>query len=137
MTSRIGSNSGFTLIEVLVASVILFAGLGAVLKAYSAAVSTLDSASDILTSTLLMREKAVDLELQAKGGTGSLNGGGGQIQLDGREYRWEVDAREQSVAPDINILSAVIHLGRVPSGTPHLLQAEWVRFREPATRTPK
>ena len=67
MTSRTG-NSAFTLIEVLVASVILFAGLGAVLKAYSMAVIALDSAADILVSTAWLRDKASVLELQGKDG---------------------------------------------------------------------
>jgi len=129
MTSRTG-NSAFTLIEVLVASVILFAGLGAVLKAYSMAVIALDSAADILVSTAWLRDKASVLELQGKDG-GVLMSGGGQVQLECRDYRWKVDARDQAITPNLKLQSAVISIVRSPSGAPHLLQAEWALFREP------
>ena len=130
MTSRTGNSAAFTLIEVLVASVILFAGLGAVLKAYSMAVIALDSAADILVSTAWLRDKASVLELQGKDG-GVLMSGGGQARLEGRDYRWDVDAREQAITPDLKLQSAVISITRSPSGTPHLLHAEWALFREP------
>lgn len=129
MTSRTGNNA-FTLIEVLVASVILFAGLGAVLKAYSMAVTALDSAADVLVSTAWLRDKTAVMELQGKDG-GALMSGGGQTRLEGRDYRWEVDARDQAITPNLKLQSAVITITRSPSGTPRLLQAEWALFREP------
>lgn len=135
MTLRTG-NSAFTLIEVLVASVILFAGLGAVLKAYSMAVIALDSAADILVSTAWLRDKASALELLGKDGS-ALMSGGGQTRLEGREYRWEVDARDQAITPNLKLQSAVITMTRSPSGTPHLLQAEWALFSDPPTPPPK
>ena len=134
MTSRTGNNA-FTLIEVLVASVILFAGLGAVLKAYSMAVIALDSAADVLVSTAWLRDKAAVMELQGKDG-GALMSGGGQTRLEGREYRWEVDAREQTITPNLKLQSATISITRSPSGAPHLLQAEWALFQDPPTPPP-
>jgi prepilin-type N-terminal cleavage/methylation domain-containing protein len=135
MTSRTGNNA-FTLIEVLVASVILFAGLGAVLKAYSMAVTALDSAADVLVSTAWLRDKVAVMELQGKDGS-ALMSSGGEIRLEGRDYRWDVDAREQAITPDLKLLSAVIRITRFPSGTPHLLQAEWALFQDPPTPPPK
>jgi prepilin-type N-terminal cleavage/methylation domain-containing protein len=135
MTSRTG-NKAFTLIEVLVASVILFAGLGAVLKAYSTAVIALDSAADVLTSTAWLRDKAAVMELQGNDG-GGLMSGSGRVQLDGRDYQWEVDARDQAITPDLKLQSVIIRITRSTSGTPHFLQAEWALFQDPPTPTPK
>ena len=126
----VSSRRAFTLIEVLVASVILFAGLGAVLKAYSMAVAALDSAGDILVSTAWLREKVAVMELQGADG-GGLMPGSGRVQLDGRAYQWEVDARDQAITPNLKLESALIQLTRFPAGTPHLLHAEWAVFQDP------
>jgi hypothetical protein len=127
---------GFTLIEVLVASVILFAGLGGVLKAYSMAVAALDSATDVLITSSWMHDKAVALELQVKGGAGGASGSG-RTRLEGREYQWRVEARRQSVTPDVQLHSAVITMTRSPSGTPRILHSEWAVFQEPEAATAK
>jgi hypothetical protein len=134
--SSLRRTSGFTLIEVLVASVILFAGLGAILRAYSMAVSALDSASDVLVTSAWLRDRAAAIELQVKAGEGALSGGG-RTRLEGREYLWEVDAREQSVTPDVKLQAAVISITRSPSGTPHFLQSEWALFRDPSIPSQK
>lgn len=124
--------NGFTLIEVLVASVILFAGVGAVLKAYSSAVSVLAAASDLLNSTLLLKEKAVEWELRAVSGMEPLQGGGGQRMLDSVAYAWDVECRRQSLSPDAFIQNASIRVCRAGSSPPHVLECEWLFIREPS-----
>lgn len=57
MTSGTGSESGFTLVEVLVSALILFAGVAAILVAYARAAETLQVASETLTGALFMREQ--------------------------------------------------------------------------------
>lgn len=57
--------SGFTLIEVLVATVILAAGMTAVLRGFSVAVDALDSAREVLAATDAFEDKLVELQLSA------------------------------------------------------------------------
>ena len=119
------------MIEVLVASVILFAGLGAVLKAYSSAVSALDSASDHLDSSLLLRGKMVELDVQMATGTRVLTGGGGQCLMGAAAYSWDIHCRQQAVTPDIALQSALIQVSRPKGFVPHSLECEWMLVRDP------
>lgn len=126
---------GFTLIEVLVAAVILFAGVGAVLKAYSSAVSALASASDLLNSTMLLREKAVELELLAASGAESFPGGDGLSIMDSVAYAWNIRCYRQTLSPDVFIQNASIRVSRGGGTLPRVLDCEWMIIREP--RQPK
>lgn len=130
MISRTG-NEGFSLIEVLVASVILFAGLGAVLKAYSAAAQAMDVALDTLAAVDLLREEATKVELQAVGTASPAPGGSGQSEKWGVVYQWETQVQCRSVTRDCSLQSAVIRVGRARGGAPHALQCEWLLFPEP------
>ena len=136
MTSRIGTKGlfqdGFTLIEVLVASVILFAGLGAVLKAYSMAVMALDASADTLASCTLLREKAVELDLAAVAGEGAFTGGNGRSVVEGVDYLWDVRTSRRDITPDIMMQSSVIRVSRFRGGMARTLECEWAVFRDPA-----
>ncbi|MEI6564560.1 MAG: prepilin-type N-terminal cleavage/methylation domain-containing protein [bacterium] len=131
MTSRTGS-SGFTLIEVLVASVILFAGLGAVLKAYSLAVVAMDSAMDKLNSCQVMREKAMELEPQVTGTLGDpLTGGDGRTVIGSREYLWHIETSRLVLTHDVSLLRAAIRVNRSMTGQPYTLVCEWAQIQTP------
>lgn len=135
MISRIG-NSGFTLIEVLVASVILFAGLGAVLKAYSMAVSALDSAEDIVASSLLFHDQMAALELQAVDGAAPPPSSSGSTLYHGVAYKWEARVRLQPVSPDLEVQSVLIRASRARGGgLPRTVECEWPVFKDLETRT--
>ena len=54
---------GFTILEVLIATVILAAGLSSVLKAYSLTVSALDAATDTLAEAQILSQQAAALDL--------------------------------------------------------------------------
>lgn len=55
--------AGFTLVEVLVAAVILAAGMAAVLRGLSIAVSSLDAAEEVLTVSCFLENKLAEAEL--------------------------------------------------------------------------
>ncbi len=62
------SRSGFTLVEVLVAVVILSTGIVSVLHAYNASLVALGVARDRLWSTALIKEKLTELEVAVADG---------------------------------------------------------------------
>ena len=128
MTSRIGNN-GFTLIEVLVASVILFAGLGAVLKSFSLAVVAMESAADKLAVYQVIQEKAEELDLQVSGGDDVLPAGGGSQMVGGFEYLWRVEATRQVLTPQVSVVSAEIEVVRANRSQIERCICEWTQFR--------
>ena len=130
MISRTG-NRGFSLIEVLVASVILFAGLGAVLRAYSMAVEALGSASDALSASDLLREKAVLAELRLMASPEPLPNQSEVASRVGVEYAWTLEARQQVLTPRLSFQTAALHTIRSKGGASHSLNCEWALFRDP------
>ncbi|MEI6168177.1 MAG: prepilin-type N-terminal cleavage/methylation domain-containing protein [bacterium] len=129
MTSRTGSD-GFTLIEVLVASVILFAGLGAVLKAYSLAVVAMEAAADKLAVCQVMDQKAAELDLQVSGSANVLPSGQGQQRVGGAAYLWRVQASREMLTPQLSVLSAAIEVARANRPQLHSYLCEWAQFQE-------
>lgn len=130
MTSRTGTD-GFSLIEVLVASVILFAGLGAVLRAYSLAANALDSAQDVMASYALLEEQASVLDLQVRTVGGPLTGGSGRVFPHGTPYIWEVTTRREGLSPSLTRETARIRVSRLAGGVPRSVDCEWAVFTEP------
>lgn len=129
MTSRTGNNA-FTLIEVLVASVILFAGLGAALKAYSLAVVAMESAADKLAVYQVIQEKAAELDLQVAGGGDTLLSGDGRKKVGGYEYLWQVQATRQVLTPEVSVLRAAIEVARVNRPQVDGCMCEWTQFQK-------
>lgn len=129
MTSRTGSD-GFTLIEVLVASVILFAGLGAVLKAYSLAVVAMESAADKLAVCQVMAQKAAELDLQVSGSAGVLPSEQGQQRIGGVAYLWRVQASRAVLTPQLSVLSTAIEVARANRPQLNYCLCEWTQFQE-------
>ncbi|MEI8138514.1 MAG: prepilin-type N-terminal cleavage/methylation domain-containing protein [bacterium] len=129
MTLRIG-NKGFTLIEVLVAAVILFAGLGAVLKAYSLAVVAMESAADKLAIFQVMQEKTAELDFQVSGSDITQPAGEGRQKVGNYEYLWRIQSIRQVLTPQVSILRAVIEISRVNRPQGSSCVCEWAQFRE-------
>lgn len=127
MTSRTGIK-GFTLIEVLVASVILFAGLGAILKAYSLAVEALNTAEDTLAATDLLSGKAARLELQfaAAGAPADLPE---RMSRDGIDYLCDASLERTPVTPELTLARADIQVRRYNGAIPHAVNCEWMLFK--------
>jgi len=130
MISRTG-NRGFSLIEVLVASVILFAGLGAVLKAYSMAVQALGAASETLATSDLLREKAVSVDLQFIASPDAIPAQDGRERRGGVEYVWDMHTDRQVVTPLSAFQKTTIRIVRAQDGTPRFLDCERALFRDP------
>ncbi len=128
MMSRIGSK-GFTLIEVLVASVILFAGLGAVLKAYSLAVVAMELAADKLALCQIVQEKTAEFELQAPNAGAVLPSGEGRQRVGGFEYLWRVQAVRQVLTPQVSVLRIVLDVNRANSAQGISCVSEWTQYQ--------
>ncbi len=88
--------SGFTLIETLVAIVILSVGIVGVLHAFDASIVAFGIARDRLHSTSLIKDKITDLEIQVWE-QGNIQ----EISSDGwfsspyTEFRWEVSIGDE------------------------------------------
>jgi hypothetical protein len=119
------------LIEVLVTAVILFAGLGAVLKAYSAAALALDSAEDALAVRQVMGELFSRVELQAADRKAPAADGGGDMRVDGRAYRWELRGRQWAMSPEVAVWETTLRARRERGGVERVLAGEWVLIRKP------
>lgn len=130
MISRTG-NSGFSLIEVLVASVILFAGLGAVLKAYSMAVEALGAASETLWASELLSEKAAGVDLQAMASRDSVQDQSGRETKAGVDYVWDIQSLRQDLTPRLAFQKTSLRVVRSRGGLPHTLEIEKALFRDP------
>ena len=82
--------SGFSLIEVLVALVILSTGIVLVLRAFSTAVTGLDEGRDVLRMQALLRDVLDRTAGAIGGGGGSLSQTSGRFASPNRAYAWEV-----------------------------------------------
>ena len=132
-SDRRGRDAGFTLIEVLVTCVILFAGLGAVLKAYSLAVVALEASADVVAASALLGDKAAELELKLLAARGQgLPGGGGVVAVDGVDYRWEARCQLQTVSPCLKIQKALLSARRAAGGIVRTLDCEWTLVCDPS-----
>lgn len=132
MTSATGSNrparQGLALVEVLVATVVLFAGLGAVLKAYSAAVAALDTATDALNSSEILRQKAADIELAALAAQQDLRSESGACEPPYARYDWRVTSRRPSDWGEIPGAAVLIEVWRPPAQERWSLTMQWASF---------
>ena len=124
MTSRTGSE-GFTFIEVLVATVILFAGLAAVLKAYSAAVNALAVEENVRASTDLLAAQAASLEWQWAIGNGAAPLPG-RLSRDGVDYDCEVAFARTPLSTSLAADHADLLVRRVGYGEARGLACDWV-----------
>ncbi len=128
MTLKIG-NKGFTLIEVLVAAVILFAGLGAVLKAYSLAVVAMEAAADKLAVSQIIQQKIGAVELQISDLGDTLPYGQGRQEVGGAEFGWQVQSSRRVMTSQISVICTEIEVGRFGHQPQAGCIREWTQFR--------
>ena len=96
MTSRTGTDAprraagaarGFTLVEVLVAVVILFGGIVGVLRGYAAAVAALEAGEETLAAEGVLAEVLAAAREDADGGGAGPRAG--ETRVRAVRYRWE------------------------------------------------
>jgi prepilin-type N-terminal cleavage/methylation domain-containing protein len=97
-------DAGFTLIEVLVAVVILSTGIVLVLQAFNTQLVALGASREILYSHMLAREKLAELENEAivegKIERGTSNG---RFSGEHENYLWQLNVRPIAVTDDIPV----------------------------------
>jgi type II secretory pathway pseudopilin PulG len=97
MTSRTGSDLsdavGFTLIEVLVATVVVLAGILAIVGVLGKSVSVLDECSQAIGADSLLREKIGEVEESALLGKGLPSSSAGDFSSVGKGFRWQLEVR--------------------------------------------
>jgi prepilin-type N-terminal cleavage/methylation domain-containing protein len=125
------TSAGFTLIEVLVASVILFAGLAAVLGAYSSAVTALDRAGDVLAATLILQQKASEVEWMAGTNPRGLSSAAGTSGSLPSLYDWKTDCRRLPTETGRGVTEVVIDVRRHLRTEPYSLVTRWTAFQSP------
>jgi prepilin-type N-terminal cleavage/methylation domain-containing protein len=128
-------SSGFTLIEVLVATVILFAGLAAVLGAYSSAVTAMDRAAEVLVATQLLQKKAAEVEWAVRVEPQKLNSSAGIYGTPPVRYDWGIDCQRLSLAAGGEVTEVVIDVNRQSRADHYTLTTQWAPF-QPAKDAP-
>jgi hypothetical protein len=119
------------MIEVLVASVILFMGLGAVLKAYSLAVVAMESAVDKLAVCQVLQQKAADAEFLVAGSGKELPGGSGVQTIGGQDYPWRIQSTRHMLTPQVVVVQAGVEvLTPARRGQGGMGLCEWTQYRE-------
>lgn len=100
MTSptRVGrSSSGFTLIEVLVAALVVFAALAALLQVFVTALTGLDEAAASTRASWLLAEKLAEVEAQTQEGVSLPQSSYGQSSEAGTVFHWEMTVSPTSL----------------------------------------
>ena len=103
MILKIGNNKGLTLIEVIMAVVILAIGTMGVLRAYAGSISTLEIGQFNIEAVILLKQTLADVEQDIleqeelpKGDQGTVN-----------DFRWEWDISSTST-DDLNKLTVTV-----------------------------
>jgi prepilin-type N-terminal cleavage/methylation domain-containing protein len=120
---------GFTLVEVLVATVILAAGMTAVLRGFSVAVNGLDSAREVLAATDGFEDKLAELQLSAWPKREPPARDGGTWATPAGSLTWKLQSDTL-----ISMTNATLHrlvLEAVPVGRPggYMIATEWLDVR--------
>ena len=89
MAAARSRSRAFTLVEVLISTLILGFGLVVILQSYLAAANAVQAGQDLLTASRFARDKAVELEIRSceKGGLAPA-AEEGVFTSGGREFRW-------------------------------------------------
>jgi hypothetical protein len=82
---------GFTLVETLLAVLVLAVGISLVLRSFGSSLEALGNSAEYTTGLALVEAKLWDLETKGSIAPGSYSG---QFPDDDRRFRWEVKAAE-------------------------------------------
>jgi prepilin-type N-terminal cleavage/methylation domain-containing protein len=121
--------SGFTLVEVLVASVILAAGLIAVLQGLSIAVNGLDASREVMAVSDCVEGKLAEIEISQWPRHEPPLRDGGTWQTPAGPVTWELHSETMSSTTNATLHRVV--LGAVPVGRTrrYVAATEWLTVR--------
>ncbi len=108
-TGRVHDNSrGFSLIEVLVAIVVLSTGIVAVLYSFDTAVSALAASRDVMRSNLLLQQKLDEISWR-----GLPHADVGEFSGTDSEFYWKITAAPShaSLRPGLNDITVSVSRG--------------------------
>lgn len=117
MMLRTGNNpcpphpeKGVTLVEILLAVVILSVGISGILQAYGVAVTALETGQDYVETMQLLKGKMAEIEQEIIEGKG-LSAGSSRGVFEGgfKNYQWEREARPSSVEGLLELQLTVSH----------------------------
>ena len=91
------STPGFTLIEVLVATLIVFVAVAAVLRVFVTALTILDEAAAGTQSSWLLQEKLAEAVAQVHDGRTLPASSSGVASMAGRDFRWQMTVAPASL----------------------------------------
>ena len=123
-------SGGFTLVEVLVASAILAAGMVAVLQAFSVAVKGLDSAREVMAVADGFEDKLAEVELASWPKRDPPLQDGGTWATPAGMLTWQLSST--TLLSTTNATLFGITLEAMPAGRPgrYLVATEWLSVRE-------
>ena len=113
--SRIGNNQGITLIEILLAVVILSVGIAGVLQAYAVAVTTLETGQDYVDAIQLLKAKMAEIEQKAieeKGLSAGLSRGEFEEGLGDYQWEWEAQPTPLESLHELKLVVSSPHKNR-------------------------
>ncbi|MFC1452765.1 prepilin-type N-terminal cleavage/methylation domain-containing protein [Verrucomicrobiota bacterium] len=104
-----GVGAGFTLIEVLIALVILSTGIVLVLRAFDTSIVALSESRDELRSDMLIREKLASVRSGGRETLRAAGGSRGSFDPPYQQYLWEteVDADPQG-RPGVSLVTVTV-----------------------------
>lgn len=123
--------SGFTLVEALVAAVILAAGMVAVLRAFGAAANALDAAGEVLAVSGRMEDQLAGQELEAWPARDAVPAGGGRWSTEAGAVDWRMRGDVRMAVTNAVLTRVVVEA--VParkSGVPYVMATEWLGWRQ-------
>lgn len=123
-------SGGFTLVEVLVAAVILAAGMVAVLRGFSLAVNALDASQERLTVSSLLENKLAELELSAWPKRELAGAPAGRWDTPSGVFLWEARGERLMAASNAVLVRVTVEatLDRSPSRS-YTAATEWLGWQ--------
>lgn len=122
--------SGFTLVEVLVASVILAAGLIAVLQGFSVAVNGLDTTREVLAVSDCVEEKLTELEIASWPRREPPPREGGLWQTEAGSLTWQLHSDVLMSSTNATLHRIVLDTVPVGQSRRYVVATEWLTMRE-------
>jgi len=116
MMSRTGSK-GFTLIEIMLAVLILSFGLVMVLRSFATALDGLKRVEFVKVASYLLEEKMEDIKEKAREEKGIARGASSgefrksdytDLKTDYTDHRWDLSVKQSGVDEDLNEVELVI-----------------------------
>lgn len=113
---RTGSK-GFTLIEIMLAVLILSFGLVLVLRSFATALDGLKRSENVKAASYLLEEKMEDIKEKAKEEGGIVKGNSSgkfgnndytDLKTDYTDHRWDLSVKQSGVDEDLNEVELVI-----------------------------